>query len=254
VARDKLERALSAEALPARAAQRRTPVKDAPALSFETVRLATGERVDAVLERGEIGVLRDLSCAARRGLLLAAAGLEAVEAGRVTALGAAPSALRTGAIAYVGPFAPLVRGSVRRNLTLGVGGSSEDSQKRALQAAGLETLALRPGGLDSRIAENGADLSGRERARLTLARAFLARPDLLLVDAEELHFDGKSLERLIAKVRADGASLLISIGLDAQAFAVDCELALSTDGVVRKVAGCARPDDGEPPLHAPCKK
>lgn len=229
VARDKLERALSAEALPARSAQRTGPAEDAPALSFEAVRLASGHRVDAVLERRAVGVLRASTCEARTGLLLAAAGLEPLRKGRVTVFGKPPPALPTGVVAYVGPYAPLVRGSVRRNLTLGLGARSEDEQRGALRAAGLEELARAPDGLDARITEAGGDLSGRQCRRLTLARALLARPDLLIVDAEDLRFDQRSLDSLIARVRANGASLLISIGPDFPDVDSDCVLSLSTD-------------------------
>lgn len=234
VARDKLERALSADALPARAAPRRAPLADAPALRFHDVRLGAGPQVNAVLERGEVGLLRGPRGVGKSALLLAAAGLEPVREGRVRAFGQAPSTLPTGVVAYVGPYAPLVRGSVRRNLTLGLRAPSEDAQRLALRAAGLEALAAAPLGLETRIAENGRDLSASERGRLTLARALLSRADLFLVDADDLHIDRRSLARLIAHVRGTGAALLMSIGRDAQALAGDCEFLLSANGVVRQ--------------------
>ncbi len=234
VARDKLERALAADALPGRAAARRAPLDDAPALSFDGVRLGSGPLVNAVLARGEVGVLRGHGGAGKSRLLLTAAGLEPVREGRVRAFGRAPAALPTGVIAYVGPCAPLVRGSVRRNLSLGLRPASEDAQRRALRAAGLETLAARPGGLETRIADSGDDLSGGERGRLTLARALLGRPDLFLVDAADLRFDRRTLEHLIAHARTAGASLLMAVGDDAPALAGDCELFLSAEGLVRR--------------------
>jgi ABC-type multidrug transport system fused ATPase/permease subunit len=237
VARDKLERALSADALPARGARRRAPLPEAPALSFDMARLASGRRVSAALARGEVGLLRGLSCADGTGLLLTAAGLEPLREGRVTAFGRAPDALPTGVIAYVGPSAPLVRGSILRNLTLGLRRPSEDAQRHALRAAGLEALAARPDGLDARLAENGAGLGAVERGRLRLARALLARPDLLLVDSEDLGLDQTLLERLFEEVRATGASLLISLGRDIAIGGADCSLSPAADGVLRREIG-----------------
>jgi ATP-binding cassette subfamily B protein len=73
--------------------------------------------------------------------------------------------------------------SVRENIELGRLGAGEDRIEAAARAAEIHDEILRlPQGYDTLVGERGGRLSGGQRQRLSLARALLRDPDLLLLD------------------------------------------------------------------------
>ena len=73
--------------------------------------------------------------------------------------------------------------TVRENLLLAQTGASEKDIRNALQAAhALKFVNLLPQGLDTLIGERGVRLSMGEKQRLTLARAILKSPPILILD------------------------------------------------------------------------
>ena len=98
--------------------------------------------------------------------------------------------------------------SVRENLTLGrSSGATDDELHAAVDIAAAQFVYDLPFGLDTRIGEQGMSLSGGQRQRLSLARAILAEPSVLVLDdtlsALDMHTEAEvtaALRRVLRSV------------------------------------------------------
>lgn len=91
--------------------------------------------------------------------------------------------------------------TVRGNVTLGADVSDEDvwAALRAAQADGF--VAALPHGLDTKLGERGTSLSGGQRQRLSLARALVRRPRLLILDDATSAVDPEVEARILEALR-----------------------------------------------------
>ena len=94
------------------------------------------------------------------------------------------------------PF--LFSGSLRRNLVLGREGIDDETITVVCRRLGLGPLLDRLGSLDARIAARGVGLSAGERQLLSMARALLPGPRLLVLDEATSNLDLAS-ERLVER-------------------------------------------------------
>ena len=106
------------------------------------------------------------------------------------------SSLRS-ALGYVTQEAFLFNGTVRENLCLAKRDADDEALWSALDAARAEGFVRKlPEGLDTNVGERGVKLSGGEKQRLSIARALLKDPPILLLDEATASVDSET-ERLI---------------------------------------------------------
>ena len=109
----------------------------------------------------------------------------------------------SGAVALVPQTAFMFDDTVRGNVTLGADLTDDQvwAALRTAQADGF--VAALEGGLEARLGERGTSLSGGQRQRLSLARALVRRPRLLILDDATSAVDPEVEARILSSLRAD---------------------------------------------------
>ncbi|MBO9713292.1 ATP-binding cassette domain-containing protein [Sphingomonas sp.] len=109
--------------------------------------------------------------------------------------------------------AALLAGTVRENLLLAAPDAGDVTLWATLHDAALDERIRALGGLDAWVGENGTRLSGGERRRLSLARAYSASAPWLLLDEPSEGLDAATealvAERLQARLDRTGQSLIL---------------------------------------------
>ncbi|MCO8017418.1 ATP-binding cassette domain-containing protein [Brevundimonas diminuta] len=148
--------------------------------------------------------------------------------------------------AYASQQAVLLTASVRDNLRLAAPSASDDDLWAALEDAALaDRIRAAPGGLDASVGENGARLSGGERRRLGLARAYLRPAPWLVLDEPTEGLDAATeaqvLERLCARLHHSRQGLIVVSHRPAPLDLCDVALTVSAIGADGRIQISARP-------------
>ncbi len=197
--------------------------KNAPAVKFENVYFSYGGSDEPAL--------RDISFSVKRGETVGIIG--GTGSGKSTLVNLIPrfysqssgkiyvdgvetdsypfSQLR-GKIGVVPQKAVLFKGTVRENMKWRDKNADDEEIIRALDIAqAVDFVMEKPDGLDTAIVQEGKNLSGGQRQRLTIARALVGNPEILILDdsasALDLATDAR-LRKAIAE-KTDGMTVFI---------------------------------------------
>ena len=107
-----------------------------------------------------------------------------------------------GRIGVVPQKAVLFKGTIRSNLQWGKPDATEEEMWKALELAqASEVVDGKPGKLDATVAQNGKNFSGGQRQRLTIARALVREPEILILDDSASALDYATDAKLRAAIR-----------------------------------------------------
>ncbi|RYY60453.1 MAG: ATP-binding cassette domain-containing protein, partial [Chitinophagaceae bacterium] len=117
-------------------------------------------------------------------------------------------------IGFVTQDTQLFAGTVRQNLLFVKAGATEEEMLSALRRAEAAHLVSGPKGLDTVLGEGGTRLSGGEKQRLSIARALLRAPQLLIFDEATAALDSITEEAItgtLNDIAAARQQMIISI-------------------------------------------
>lgn len=117
-------------------------------------------------------------------------------------------------IAVVPQKAVLFKGTIRENLLWGKRGATDEELWRALDIAqASEIVRGKALGLDEPIEQGGRNLSGGQRQRLTIARALVRKPEILILDDSASALDyatDAALRKAIQEMEGDTTVFIVS--------------------------------------------
>ncbi|MBQ8302509.1 MAG: ABC transporter ATP-binding protein [Clostridia bacterium] len=104
-------------------------------------------------------------------------------------------------ISIVPQRAVLFSGTIRDNMKWGKTDATDEEILQAIKSAQAADVVNAKGGLDSRIEAGGSNLSGGQRQRLTIARALVGNPEILILDDSASALDYATDAALRASIR-----------------------------------------------------
>ena len=197
--------------------------KDTPILEFKDTsfvyhgaRKETIHTFDFAVKEGEtIGVIGGTG-SGKSTFVSLIARLYDVTSGRILYRGVDEKELKPefirGKIGFVPQKASLFEGSLRDNMKWGKEDATDEEIYQALDIAqAREFVDQKEQGLDFRIEQNGGNLSGGQKQRLTIARALVRKPEILILDdsASALDFATDARLRKAIKENTDNMTVFL---------------------------------------------
>ncbi len=192
-------------------------------ISFNNVSFSYGstpalQNVHLAIEPGKVTALAGPSGSGKSTLLhLLLAEYEpdhgSIHCGSVP-LGSIPPQVWRRKLAYVSQEPYLFSGTLYDNIAWGKSGATFEEVIQAAQDAGIhEFIMSTPRQYETSIGERGITLSGGERQRLSIARAFIREPKLLLLDEPTAALDSHSemiIQQALQKLMAGRTTVVIA--------------------------------------------
>lgn len=108
--------------------------------------------------------------------------------------------------------AAVVSGTIAENLRWGKQDASDEELKKALKTAqAFEFVMALPDGLETHIEQGGKNISGGQKQRLTIARALVGRPEVLILDDSSSALDFATDAALRRALRSDTEGMTVFI-------------------------------------------
>lgn len=141
-------------------------------------------------------------------------------------------------VGFVSQDVQLFSGTIRENIAWGIPDASDEAITRAAKDAQIyDTIAKLPDKLDTELGQNGINLSGGQKQRLTIARALLLDPSLLLLDDSTSALDLQTERKLLdALKRYECTTVLVTQKLST---AMQCDRILIVEDGKRTAYGTA---------------
>lgn len=174
--------------------------------------------VDLHIRQGEMVAFVGPNGCGKTTLLSLVPRLLVPTTGRVLVDGCDLATVRLGSlrrqIGFVTQETTLFRGTIASNIAFGMRGVTRDAIMNAARLAHADAfIRALPEGYDATIAEHGASLSGGQRQRLSIARAILRDPAILILDEATSQIDAESERQIngaIATFRQGRTVLVIA--------------------------------------------
>jgi ABC-type bacteriocin/lantibiotic exporter with double-glycine peptidase domain len=121
-----------------------------------------------------------------------------------------PRGALAASVSFVDQDVFLFEGTVRDNVALWDPSVSDEAVVAALRDAALyEVVARRPGGIHSRVEQDGRNFSGGQRQRLEIARALVRDPSILVLDEVTSALDAETEQVVMDNLRRRGCACVV---------------------------------------------
>ncbi|MEU7730659.1 NHLP family bacteriocin export ABC transporter peptidase/permease/ATPase subunit [Streptomyces sp. NPDC040724] len=121
-----------------------------------------------------------------------------------------PRGALAASVSFVDQDVFLFEGTVRDNVTLWDPTIADEAVIAALEdAAVYDVVARRPGGIHSRVEQDGRNFSGGQRQRLEIARALVRRPSVMVLDEVTSALDAVTEQVIIDNLRRRGCACVV---------------------------------------------
>ncbi|MBP1585918.1 MAG: ABC transporter ATP-binding protein [Lachnospiraceae bacterium] len=169
------------------------PLSDGDYITFDHVSLKYTQGSEEALSDITFSVRKGMSVgiiggtgSGKSSLVNMIPGMYEAESGRVTVMGedvAHTDKVRLrDRIGVVPQKAVLFKGTIRSNMLIGNGSATDDEMTDCLKKAQAWDFVSEKGGLDAEVLQNGKNFSGGQKQRLTIARALVRKPEILILD------------------------------------------------------------------------
>ncbi|MBG0850680.1 NHLP family bacteriocin export ABC transporter peptidase/permease/ATPase subunit [Streptomyces spinoverrucosus] len=121
-----------------------------------------------------------------------------------------PRGALAASVSFVDQDVFLFEGSVRDNVALWDPSIPDEAVVEALKDAALHDVVMRrPGGIHSRVEQDGRNFSGGQRQRLEIARALVRRPSILVLDEVTSALDAETEQAVMDNLRRRGCACVV---------------------------------------------
>lgn len=177
---------------------------DAPLLTDFSLTVGPGQQVALV---GGSGSGKSTVSRLIAGLYAPWEGAIRIDGRRIDTI---PRATLAASVAFVDQDVFLFEGTVRENVALWDPSVTDEAITTALaDAAVLDDISRRPGGIHSRVEQDGRNFSGGQRQRLELARALVRDPAVLVLDEVTSALDAVTEQAVIDNLRRRGCACIV---------------------------------------------